>query len=81
LRSRKLSESAWILPSSIVTLSIDFYEEKTLLLLPFLIEENFPSSSEKIRIRDVQAGKFCEEKDFKFFCCKVQRVFMSLMLN
>lgn len=64
LRTRKLFESAWTLPSSIVTFSIDFSEEKTLLLLPFLIEENFPSSSEKIRIRDVQAGKLCGEKSF-----------------
>lgn len=55
LRSRKLHESAWTLPSSIVTLSIDFSEEKTFSFFRcLLIEENFPSSSEKIRIRDDQ---------------------------
>lgn len=68
MRSRKLLESAWTLPSSIVTLSIDFSEEQQLSSPSFsLIEENFafPSSSEKNQ-NSRRSNRFGHGKFLKF---------------
>lgn len=77
LRSRKLYESAWTLPSSIVTLSIDFHEANFFLSLrpgtvaPVVsLRKNFPSSLWK-KTNSRRSKRFRRQQE-SFFECDFQ---------